>query len=96
LFLEQATPELETGSLGTARVFHALPPTRWSDALELRSNRLRNKAAEALKAGRKDAAARGAAYVAPIFMALAGSYKRQARLNDQARALRETSTPDIK
>jgi hypothetical protein len=59
--------------------------------LDRRSNVLRNKAAEALKAGRKDAAARGAG-VSPIFTALADSYKRQARLSERSREFMETST----
>lgn len=55
-----------------------------------RSNLLRNKAAEVLKAGRNDAAARGVADVSPIFTALADSYERQARLSEQTRDLLET------
>jgi hypothetical protein len=51
---------------------------------------LRNKAAQVLKAGRRDAAARGGD-VAPIFTALAESYKRQARLSEQSRELLATS-----
>ena len=57
-----------------------------------RSNVLRNKAAEALKAGRKDAAARGAADVSPFFTALADSYTRRAHLSEQARDFLETPT----
>jgi hypothetical protein len=87
-------------------MLNALTPTRWSGALISLSNVLRNKAAEALEAGRKDAAARGAADVSPFFTALADSYTRRAHLSEQARALLdtstletstlETSTPDIK
>jgi hypothetical protein len=38
-----------------------------------------------LKDGRQDAAARGRADIAPIFAALADSYERQARLDEQSR-----------
>ena len=58
--------------------------------MDRRSNILRNKAAEALKAGRRDAVARGAADVSPIFTALADSYKRQARLSEQSREFLQT------
>ena len=57
-----------------------------------RSKVLRNKAAEALEAGRKDAAARGAADVSSFFTALADSYERRARLSEQTRDLLETPT----
>jgi hypothetical protein len=71
----------------------------WSGTVTSRSQALRNKAAQVLKAGRKDAAARGYAGVATIFTALADSYKRQARLNEQARDLlamppREATEPE--
>jgi hypothetical protein len=50
-----------------------------------------------LKAGRRDAAARGSGSLAPIFTALAESYKRQARLSEQSRELLEkTSAPSAK
>jgi ABC-type phosphate transport system substrate-binding protein len=61
----------------------------WSCALNLRSNVLRNKAAQVLEAGRKDAIARGSTDVAPIFAALADSYERQARMSEQSRELLE-------
>ena len=63
--------------------------------MDRRSNVLRNKAAEALKAGRKDAAVRGAAGVSPIFTALADSYKRQARLRERSREFMETPSAPL-